>query len=78
MMDSSVFLSQPVSIIGSIRAGKPVPMTDVESKQQLKDCQDFLAVLADSSQSKPYNMETVYVVQPILLYLRALKARWRI
>jgi hypothetical protein len=55
-MDSSVFPSQPVSIMGSIRAGKPVPMTDVESEQQLTDHQDFLAAVTDSPMSKPYNM----------------------
>ncbi|OIW24938.1 hypothetical protein CONLIGDRAFT_684835 [Coniochaeta ligniaria NRRL 30616] len=56
-MDSSVFPSQPVSLMGSIRAGKPISTTDVKSEQQLKDRRDFLAVVAENSKSKPYNMD---------------------
>jgi hypothetical protein len=51
-MDTSVFHSQPVSIMASIRAGKPVAMIDVDNEQQLKDRHDFLEAFTVGLESK--------------------------
>lgn len=40
-MAEPVFPAQQISLLGSVRAGKPVPMGDVAPEQQARDRQDF-------------------------------------
>jgi hypothetical protein len=58
-MDSTTFPSQPVSLLGSIRAGKPIPGKDVGREQDAEDRKILLSAMPDNAQLRSYSLEVI-------------------
>ena len=77
-MEKVEFQSQPVSLLASIRAGRPVPMKDVDPEQAEEDRQAVLRVMPDLDHFKSYNMDKImpgshfYVHRPHLEHIQQL------
>jgi len=57
-MDSSMLSSQPVSLMGSVRAGKLVPIAEPDTEEQLKDREIFVAAItAGAEGSEPFKLD---------------------
>lgn len=58
-MENIKFQSQPVSLLGSIRAGQPIPMNDVDLEQAEEDRQTVLRSMPKLEHFKSYNMDII-------------------
>ena len=55
-MSNNKFDSQPVSLFGSLRAGRPVPMVDVSTEEQHAERKKFLELMQFRTKAKPLDI----------------------